>query len=492
MGEMPGKPPLWIWLALPLAYLLYFYHLDGTGLLSADEPRYASIGREMADSGDWLTPRLWGHPWFEKPPLLYWMTATGFRLRLGPELAPRLPVAVLAVLFLAFFAWVVGREFGHQPATLATLILGTCLGWVGFSQIAVTDLPLTVAFSSAMLLALPWVAKGDTRRLPAVGALLGLAVLAKGLVPVVLAVPLLFRRRARDLLRGRVVAPFLAVSLPWYLLCYLRNGNEFLRVFFWQQQLSRLFSGALLHVRPPWFYIPVIAGGLLPWLPLVGLLARPAFWRDPRCVFLLWCVLFGLAFFSVSTTKLPGYVLPLVPALAAVMGLELSEVANPRPWLAASALLLVAFPVAAQVLAAAVGSGLSHALWPQFEWAWLLPVLVAAGVCILGTQRVAATLLVSVCATAGIVAIKAATLPELDRSASARGLWRAIELRADSVCVADIQAKWRYGLNYYSVKPLPDCRTTPKPLEVRQTLGQPPYLASGGNGDTQLGVPGRR
>ena len=174
------------------------------------------------------------------------------------------------------------------------------------------------------------------------------------------------------------------------------------------------------------------------------------------------------------------------------MGLELSEVANPRPWLAASALLLVAFPVAAQVLPAGVGSGLSHALRPQFEWVWLLPVLVAAGVCILGTQRVAATLLVSVCATAGIVAIKAATLPELDRSASARGLWRAIEVRADSVCVAGIQAKWRYGLNYYSVTALPDCLTTPKPFEVRQTLGQAPYLASGGNGDTQLGVPGRR
>ncbi len=492
MGEMPGRPPRWVWLALPLAYALYFYHLDGAGLLSADEPRYAAIGREMARSGDWVTPRLWGQPWFEKPALLYWMTATGFRLGLGSELAPRLPVAVVAVAFLAWFAWVMLQEFGCAPAGFATLILGTCFGWVGFSEVAVTDLPLTVLFSSAMLLALPWVAKGDRRRLPAVGALLGLAVLAKGLVPVVLAVPLLFRRRAREMFRVPVAAAFLAVSVPWYLLCYLRNGKEFLNVFFWQQQFGRFFSGTLLHVQAPWFYLPVLAGGLLPWLPLVVLLVRRGAWSDPRRAFLLWWVLFGLIFFSASTNKLPGYVLPLVPALAALMGFALSEVADSRPWLAACALFLLAFPIAAQVLPAAVASGLSRAPQLHFEWTWLAPVLAAAGVWTLKARRMAATLLVAASATAGIVWMKVATLPAVDRAASARNLWRTIEARANSVCVGEIQAKWRYGLNYYSVTPLPDCATAPRPLEIRQDPGKPPYLASGRNGDAELGVPGRR
>src|SRR5271157_4239326 len=183
MGEMLRKIPRVLWIVLPLAYLLYFYDLGAVGLVGPDEPRYASIAREMARSGDWITPRLWGQPWFEKPPLLYWMTGAAFRLGLGTELAPRLPVALLAVAFLAFYWWTVRREFGCQAAWLATLVLGTCGEWLGFSQVGVTDLPLAATFSAAMLLAVPWIDRKDTRFLPAASALLGLAVLAKGLTP---------------------------------------------------------------------------------------------------------------------------------------------------------------------------------------------------------------------------------------------------------------------------------------------------------------------
>src|SRR5271169_5098846 len=84
-------------------YFLFFHNLTGVGLLGPDEPRYASIGREMARSGDWLTPRLWGQPWFEKPPLVYWMTAAAFRAGLSEDLAPRLGVALLALGFLLFY-----------------------------------------------------------------------------------------------------------------------------------------------------------------------------------------------------------------------------------------------------------------------------------------------------------------------------------------------------------------------------------------------------
>src|SRR5438067_13602568 len=113
---MPWKIPRVPWMVLPLAYIIYFHALSGTGLLGPDEPRYASVAREMARSGDWITPRLFGTPWFEKPALLYWMTAAGFRAGLDTELAPRLPVAILALGFLVFYWWIMWREFGCRAA----------------------------------------------------------------------------------------------------------------------------------------------------------------------------------------------------------------------------------------------------------------------------------------------------------------------------------------------------------------------------------------
>ena len=492
---MPRTIPRLVWLAVPLAYLLYFYHLDGAGLLGPDEPRYAAIGREMARSGDWVTPRLWGKPWFEKPALLYWTTATGFRAGLGAEWAPRLPVTLAAVLFLVLYAWVLAREFGGRAAAIATLILGTCWGWVGYSQIGVTDLLLTATFAGAMLLALPWIAAGDARPLPAVGAFLGLAVLAKGLVPLVLAAPLVSRGRIRDLVRVPALAAFLLVALPWYLLCYLENGGEFLNVFFWQHHVSRFLSGGLMHVQSIWFYLPIFVAGMLPWSPLLLLLFRRGAWKDRRRAFLLLWILWGLIFFSISANKLPGYILPLFPAAAALMALGVEEVADARPWLAGCALLLVGFPLAAQVLPAAVAEGLSRAAWPHFDWTWLLPVAAAAAVWIWKDRRLAGALTVAVCATAGFVYLKTVSIPELDRLASARGLWRRVEARAGHTCVGDIQRTWRYGLNYYSVTPLPDCTTDPKPLEIRQAANEPPRLAPATSGryrDAELRVPGDR
>src|SRR5690242_14483294 len=187
-----------LWVAIPLAFLIYFFDLGAVGVLGPDEPRYAAIGRAMAQTGDWITPRLWGSPWFEKPALLYWMTAAATRLGLGTELAPRLPVALLSVAFLVFFRWILNREFGCRAAWMATLILGTSGLWAGYSLAAVPDIPMTVFFSAAMLLALPWIARRDTRALPAASALFGLAVLAKGLGPLVLAVVLVRGRYLLD------------------------------------------------------------------------------------------------------------------------------------------------------------------------------------------------------------------------------------------------------------------------------------------------------
>ena len=152
MKEVARIFPRVLWIVLPMAYFLYFFHLGAVGMMGADEPRYASISREMASSGDWITPRLWGDPWFEKPVLLYWLGGAAFRLGFGPELAPRLPVALLAAVFLVFYWWILNREFGCRAAWFAALILGTSAGLLAYSQAAVPDLPLTATFAAAMLL----------------------------------------------------------------------------------------------------------------------------------------------------------------------------------------------------------------------------------------------------------------------------------------------------------------------------------------------------
>jgi 4-amino-4-deoxy-L-arabinose transferase-like glycosyltransferase len=321
--------------------------------------------------------------------------------------------------------------------------------------------------------------------LPVAAALLGLAVLAKGPVALVLAAPLCLRfRNVRDLARLRVAAPFLAVALPWYLLCYLRNGKVFLHDFFLVHNFERFTSNALMHAQPWWFYLPVLAGLLLPWFPLVLLLGRRAAYRDPRRLYLLAWVVFGMVFFTAATNKLPGYLLPLLPAAAALMGLALGdaqpEAAHAGPWLACCALLLVAFPMAARMLPAALAAGLSKAPLPAFQATWLLAVGVAAAAWLLESRgrRLAAVLLIAAGAAAGAVYLKRVAAPELDRTVSARTFWREISGRANEVCVDQIERNWRYGLNFYSGTPLPECSVQPRPWRVRQSPGQPPNLAA--------------
>ncbi len=468
------------WLAVPLLAVLYLSFLSRAGVLGPDEPRYAAVGREMADSGDWITPRLWGQPWFEKPVLLYWMTATGFTAGLNDDLAPRVPVALLSIAFLIFFQWILVREFGAAAAWTATIMLATSAAWLGYSFIGATDLPMSATFGSAMLLSLEWLSNGNRRRLPFAAALLGAAVLAKGLVPLVLTLPLLWmaRRRWRDLLAWKVAAAFLAVSLPWYVLCFLRNGSVFPRTFFWQQHFERFATDSLAHGQPFWFYAPVLAACLLPWTPFLGLLFQRALYSDVRRRFLLVWLCFGLLFFSLSKNKLPGYVLPLMPAAAALTGTAFAETRRARWALPAAVLCMVTIPMALPLAARMLASGLSHVPLPTFDWTWLLPLPLAGAAWWLDRtdRRGLAVAISGVVLAVSLTAVKWMELPLIDRAYSARPLWREIATRADQVCIAQMYRSWRYGLNYYSGTPLPDCAQSPRPLTVTQAPGQPPVL----------------
>ncbi len=468
----PARLRFWPHLAPAAAgVLLYLTGLGAVGLLGPDEPRYAAIARQMARSGDWITPRLWGEPWFEKPPLAYWMMGLAFRLGLGAELAPRLPMALASLAFLIFYHRRLREEFGARAASAATLILGTSAGWLVFSRVGVTDLPMAAAFSSAMLLGLPWLARGERRGLAWAAFLLGLAVLAKGLVPLALALPLLLagRQRLRDWLRAAPLAAFLATAAPWYLVMTLRHGGRFLEEFFLKHHLARLYADQLQHVQPFWFYLPVLAAGLYPWTPLIVLALRRGLYRDGRVRFLLAWTLFGLALFSAALNKLPGYLLPLLPAASALLGLALTETPRARWVLGACGLLLGAAPAAIHILPDALVVGLRKAHWTGWGWSWTAAAAPLALWCWwwADRRREAALGALTAGVAAAVLLLEVKAFPLLDRRVSVRAFWRGIPA-ASQVCIVQADRERRYGLAYYAGAPLPDCAVRPLPLRIRE------------------------
>jgi 4-amino-4-deoxy-L-arabinose transferase-like glycosyltransferase len=448
-------------LALLLVAGLYLFGLGRTGLLGPDEPRYAAIGGAMAGSGDWVTPRLWGEPWFEKPALLYWMTGAGHRLGLAGELAARVPVALLSVAFAAFFFLRVRRDFGEAEAWYASAVLATGAGWLAFSSVAVTDLPLAATLGAALLLAAGRGAWTGAQAAGA-GAMLGLAVLAKGLVPLVLFAPVAVLRwgeRARLFLCAGAA---LAVATPWYLACYASNGWPFVEEFFIKHHFARFTSGELLHVQPWWYYVPVLAAGMFPWTPALALIrtggdARLRFWAGSSA--------FGLLFFSLSTNKLPGYVLPLTPALAILAGSGIARSERPQGWLLAAAALLLGAPVALGILPAALLEGVTKA---GFELRTSALAMIGAGIvlCALlarrrnSVPRGALVALTAAGMAAAVVYAKLEVYPVLDERVSVRSYWRKVAAEIDRYCIGDLRRSWVYGLQYYAGRRLPACTET--------------------------------
>jgi 4-amino-4-deoxy-L-arabinose transferase-like glycosyltransferase len=439
-----------VFLAIGLACALYLADLTGMGLVSADEPRYAEIGREMAASGDWITPHLWGKPWFEKPALLYWMTASGFRAGLGPELAPRLPVALVSLAFLVFFWFAVKAEWGAETAWCAVGMLATSAGWLAYSHAAVTDLPMSAFFSAAVLLA----ARRRARWI-ASAVCLAMAALGKGLVPLVLFAPVLAMAMTAKESRpaaGRALAAaavFCAVALPWYVVCTLRNGAEFPRVFFVEQTFGRFKSDALQHAQPWWFYLPVAVLILYPWFPLLRY-ARPA---DRRAWTLAAVTIFGLIFFSAMKNKLPGYLLPLLPATCALMAGGYVKAGRPAWPVAAVIALLGLLPMAASVVPEALAIGIRRA---HFGGAAVWPVVVAMaiGAGVAFTVRGFGRFVISAALAGGaLLWFQFTAFPAIDGAASARPYW----LAHHPDCAPRVSRSLLYGLEYYAGRQLAPC-----------------------------------
>lgn len=459
-------------LLVPLL-VVYLSSLGRVGFLGPDEPRYASIGREMARSGDWVTPRLDGFPWFEKPALLYWMTGAGNRLHLSDEWAARLPVALASLAFLWFFYRTLAREFSPRVALAATGILATSAGWVAYTFVSVTDLPMSVALGAAMLIGLfgPSAISGRARQTTLLGiwagVFLGLAVLAKAFVPLVLIAPLLLITRR---MRLAMIASCFVTAAPWLLWCTARHGSTFWDDFFWKQQVGRFLYPTLEHVQPWWYYLPVILAGLFPWTPLAGLLFRRKIYDDERIRFLMFWLLFGLAFFSATQNKLPGYVLPLMPALAIILAYALDKTPAAGWWMGACAVLLIATPAIAGLLPGALSSGITSSHFPLSRVAWGWPfALAAAGVFWLAWtgKREQAMIVALLASLAAVGYFKYSLLPVLDERYSVRSFWRANASKVENACLKDVPRAWAYGLNYYAGRPLPECAGNPLRVVVR-------------------------
>jgi len=330
------------WGALIVAtlYICYFSHLGAIGFVGPDEPRYAWIARDMMETGDWVTPRLYGKPWFEKPPLLYWAAGLCFKWFGVSETAARLPSAISALMATLALAWLALRLYGAETARWLLLLLPTTVGMIGFSHAAATDMPFSGMLTIAMVCAaviLGLTRDENTPILPRTpwlafilfGFFLGLAVLAKGPAAIILcggAVFLwaLFTKRGRDALRllhPLGIVAFCATALPWYIVCARRNP-DFFRVFIIEHNFKRYLTPEFQHIQPFWFYAPVLLVAFLPWTALLiwfSVHGAIQLWRT-RCAkestwFPICWAVFCIVFFSVSQSKLPGYILPALPAI---------------------------------------------------------------------------------------------------------------------------------------------------------------------------------
>lgn len=360
----------WVLLAL-----LWFLPLGVPPLFHPDEGRYAEIPREMVVSGDWVTPRLDGVKYFEKPPLQYWASAVAEQIAGPTAWAARLWPALCGFAGLLLARAVGRRLYGERAGWFCLIVQASALYYVGLARIATLDMSLCftlqLALSALVLLVHrpPAHAAAGARAAPAPSppeasspaaaiarraptipdpralALLlavgvSLAMLAKGLVGILIpgAVAVLFMLVYRDaslLRRARpewTVAALIVIAAPWFVLVSLRNPG-FARFFFIFEHFQRyLTTRGHDRYQPAWFFLPVLIAGFLPWvslLPRTLLAAARSLPREPATGLLLIWALFIYAFFTASHSKLVPYILPVMPALCLLMGRTLAGL-SPR------------------------------------------------------------------------------------------------------------------------------------------------------------------
>ncbi len=369
-----------------LVIFVYFFGLT-IPLVGPDEPRYAQVAREMLDRSDWVTPTLGGFNWFEKPALLYWLEMVSYKLFGVNEFAARFGPAIFG-LGTILSLWILGRFMATETiekaanaeikaatsfiaansvtkdfANWLALIAATTLGIIVFSHGASFDIiitfPITAALVSFFIFDQTKAASFNRKYFPLAlfYIFIGIALLAKGLIGIVfpfaiVAFYFVLSRRFPSrtflfsLVWGTLVA--LAVASIWYLPMYQRHANEFIDEFFVQHHFQRFTSNKYQHPQPFYFFLWILPLMTLPWLPFF----LAAVWsnirrivrnqavdrgslpvtQSPLLLFSTAWLLVPLAFFSLSGSKLPGYILPSVPAATVLTAIYLYQLVNRSHW----------------------------------------------------------------------------------------------------------------------------------------------------------------
>lgn len=378
------------WIVLLAAFVfIWFWTLGTRTLVPTDEGRYAEMAREMLATGDWITPRLNGIKYFEKPPLQTWMNAATFAMFGLGEWQARFWTGLCGFLGV-FLVWFTGRHvFSPLTGQYAALILASCLWWIGLSHINTLDMGLsgmmTLAFCSLLLAQRDGIAPATRRNYMLLcWAGMALSVLSKGLIGLVLpgAVLVIYTLVTRDwrlwtrlaLLPGLLL--FFAICTPWFVLVSLKNP-EFPHFFFIHEHFQRFLTQKHHRIGPWYYFIPLLAIGLMPWLGLLpksivlalrpnlpgnlrslnqdgmpfggtaahhgnpgntnnssnsdtgGSMGNRTSTFQPLLMSLIWAS-FIFFFFSYSGSKLPSYILPIFPALALLIGNALTRPGHTR------------------------------------------------------------------------------------------------------------------------------------------------------------------
>jgi 4-amino-4-deoxy-L-arabinose transferase-like glycosyltransferase len=332
----PGK----ILLLVIIYGLLWFGTLNYRHLIPSDEGRYAEIAREMLVTGDWVTPRYNGYKYFEKPPLQAWATAAAFQMFGIGDWQARLWTALTGFLTILLVGFTGTRIFNARAGWLAAVVLASSPMWIISGHFNSLDMGLSsflVAALCSLLIAQNSHNKNSCRNwMWACWIFMALATLSKGVIGAAIPAMVFIAysistwdwkiwTRLR-LFSGAIL--FLAITAPWFVLVAQRNP-EFLEFFFIHEHLQRFTEDAHSRTGPIYYFVPLLLIGLLPWaLQLPGALMQS--WNERRREFsagwllVCWFVVI-FAFFSVSHSKLPGYIIPVFPALALIIGNRLDR-----------------------------------------------------------------------------------------------------------------------------------------------------------------------
>jgi dolichol-phosphate mannosyltransferase len=386
-----------------MAGLLFFTRLS-CPLLEPEEARYAEIPRQMLAEGRWIEPVWHGAPYYQKPPLLYWLIMGSYSFFGVHDWAARLVPATASLLTVLVTFWWGKRVVGLAAGFAGAMLLCLSARFVYLGRMLTMDGLLCLWVVASLAMAHAALARGTLHRgwwlLSAVAC--GLGLLTKGPVAFVLVlVPLLVyqgldRRSARMAWPAWLTYGVVAVSLaaPWYVAMAARDGAA-AGEFFWLHNLQR-FVDPVDHARPPWFYLPNLIVGMLPWslllVPLARFLtrhsARTAARRPPALGFFLLASLWCLLFYSAAGCKRPGYILPAMPPLALALGTYLAATL-PRRAAALESLARLRLPAwwaqfAHRTTMGALGAGVAGCLGAIATGLWS-PAIGVPAMVVLGT-----------------------------------------------------------------------------------------------------------